>query len=39
MKKCIKIDIDGISIEDCRPLSLNLDQRWVSSPISKRICY
>jgi hypothetical protein len=39
MKKCVKIDIDGISIEDCRPISLNLDQRWVSSPTSKQICY
>jgi hypothetical protein len=39
MKKCVKIDIDGISIEDCRPLSLNLDQRWISSPITKQNCY
>jgi hypothetical protein len=39
MKKCLKIDIDGISIEDCRPLSLNLDQRWIGSPTTKQICY
>lgn len=39
MKKCVKIDIDGISIEDCRPLSLNLDQRWISSPKTKQNCY
>jgi hypothetical protein len=39
IKKCLKIDIDGISIEDCRPLSLNFDQRWISSPTSKQICY
>lgn len=38
IKKCLKIDIDGISIEDCRPLSLNLDQRWVSSPKINQIC-
>jgi hypothetical protein len=39
MKKCVKVDIDGISIEDCRPLSLNLDQRWISSPKTKQNCY
>jgi predicted nucleic acid-binding Zn-ribbon protein len=39
MKKCLKIDIDGISFEDCRPLSLNLDQRWVSSYTTKQICF
>ncbi len=38
-KKCLKVDIDGISIEDCRPLSLNFDQRWISSPTAKQICY
>jgi hypothetical protein len=37
-KKCLKIDVDGISIEDCRPVSLNLDQRWISSPITKEAC-
>lgn len=37
-KKCLKIANDGISIEDCRPLSLNFDQRWISSPITKESC-
>jgi hypothetical protein len=35
IKKCIKVDIDGISIEDCRPTNNNNDQRWVSSPSAK----
>jgi hypothetical protein len=39
MKKCLKVDIDGISIEDCRPVSLNLDQRWISSHTTKQMCY
>jgi len=38
LTKCIKIDLDGISIEDCKPSTLNIDQRWFSSPITKKSC-
>jgi hypothetical protein len=38
LTKCVKIDLDGISIEDCKPSTLNMDQRWISSPIIKKSC-
>lgn len=38
LTKCVKIDLDGISIEDCKPSTLNMDQRWFSSSITKKSC-
>jgi hypothetical protein len=38
-KKCIRIDIDGISIEDCKPSNSNIDQRWSSTHISNKSCH
>ena len=38
LTKCVKVDLDGISIEDCKPSTLNMDQRWFSSPITKKSC-
>ncbi len=37
--KCVRIDIDGISIEDCKPSNSNIDQRWSSTHISNKSCY
>lgn len=38
LTKCVKVNLDGISIEDCKPSTLNMDQRWFSSPITKKSC-
>ena len=38
LTKCVKVDLDGISIEDCKPSTLNIDQRWLSSSITKKSC-
>ena len=37
--KCVKIDIEGISIEDCKSSDINLDQRWLSLNTSNKSCY
>jgi hypothetical protein len=37
--KCIRIDLDGISIEDCKPSNSNINQRWSSTHISNKSCY
>jgi len=36
--KCVKVALDGISIEDCKPTTLNMDQRWLNSHITKKSC-
>jgi hypothetical protein len=37
--KCLEIDYDGISIVNCRSSPLNINQRWISSPTTKKGCY
>ncbi len=37
--KCLEIDYDGISIVNCRSSPLNINQRWISSPVTKQGCY
>ena len=36
--KCVKVDLDGISIEDCKPSTLNSDQRWIPSNFTIKSC-
>ena len=38
LTKCVKVDLDGISIENCKPSTLNMDQRWLYSSITKKAC-
>jgi len=37
--KCIKIDIEGLSIEDCKSSDINFEQRWLSLHTSNKSCY
>jgi hypothetical protein len=36
--KCVKVDLDGISIEDCKPSQLNKGQRWIPSSFTIKSC-
>ena len=38
IKKCVKVDLDGLSIEECKPTKINLDQRWLSSHLNIKSC-
>jgi hypothetical protein len=38
IKKCVKVDLDGLSIEECKPAKINLDQRWLSSSLNIKSC-
>ena len=37
-EKCVKVDLDGLSIEECKPSTLNLDQRWLTSHLNIKSC-